>query len=409
MIHLPDPSASRAVLVGVTDYADPARWDALPSVAANVSDLRAAFCDSGLWGLPKGNCEILLNPTDGGAVLQAVLEACSAADTVLFSFAGHGVAIETDLLLPLASTDSENLLIRSLRFSIIRDLLQHRRARHAVVLLDSCFSGVAHSMADVGALVDSQVAATSAYTLTSSARDSISLAPPGERHTAFTGELLRILTTGLPSGPELLSLGDIQRAMTAALAVRKRPLPSHSQSGAGEQLALARNRLWNGRPPPAASTRPEPPVDARILRLLDGIPSEYVKRGPTLKPRLAAKARERLRIPLTEDLIAVSRGYSNFGLPGSIGKILLAFSDKSLYASDDSARFSCPYTEIHALALGLESRRAPGPQGGGGTDWFITLDHAGTRVRHGPWGERRARDILAVLTYITDLARPGPP
>ncbi|MFE2218073.1 cell division protein FtsZ [Streptomyces canus] len=257
MSRLPDPLMSQAVLIGVSHCADAERWPALPSVESNVTDLRDALTNPRLWGLPAENCTTLLNPTDPGPVLEAVNTAArTARDTVLVYYAGHGSTTDADLLLTLASTTSDNLLFRALRYSTARDIIQQRRATHAVVLLDSCFSGMAHPMADVASFVDRQLAVTSAYTLTSSARDAISLAPPGERHTAFTGALLTVLANGLADAPESLSLGAVSRAVTRTLVDRRYPAPSHSQSGLGDQLALVKNVQWQ-------SPRTAPTITAR--------------------------------------------------------------------------------------------------------------------------------------------------
>ena len=266
MIRLADPRLSRAVLVGVSRCADVARWPALPSVEANLADVRAALTDADLWGLPAENCVTILDPTDPGPVLEAVHAAAWAAqDAMLVYYAGHGSTTDTDLLLTMASTTSDNVLFRALRYSTVRDIIQQRRAANAVVLLDSCFSGMAHPMADTASFVDRQLAETSAYTLTSSARDAVSLAPPGERHTAFTGELLKVWTTGVPGAPRLLSLGTVSRAVTQALVDRRYPAPRHSQTGQGDQLALVRNVRRQAQTPVERSAQPAGGYTARDL------------------------------------------------------------------------------------------------------------------------------------------------
>jgi hypothetical protein len=64
------------------------------------------------------------------------------------------------------------------------------------VVLDCCFSGKAAGV--LGAL--------EGYVLTSAAREELALAPSGARHTAFTGELIGLLTRGDLDGPPLLTL-----------------------------------------------------------------------------------------------------------------------------------------------------------------------------------------------------------
>lgn len=245
MIYFPDPANTHAVLVGVSEYADPGRWPPLPAVRRNVDHLREVLTDPSTGSVAAGNCVSLVDPRDSGDVLDAVDDAAAKAlDTVIVYFAGHGHATESDLCLPTCETTSRNLRWRSVTFSAVRDVLRRRQAPRAIVLLDCCFSGMAHSMADTEAFMDNLIEQTSAYTLTSSARDSVSLAPPDEPYTAFTGQLLDVLRTGIPGMDRCLSLGDITRAVTRGLADRGLPLPRFSQSGAGDQLALVVNRSW---------------------------------------------------------------------------------------------------------------------------------------------------------------------
>jgi hypothetical protein len=245
VIRQPDPAASRAVLIGVTEYAEPRRWEALPAVRANVEDMQAMLCAPASWGLPQAHCTTLVDPRERGAVLEAIAEAAKAArDTVFVYYGGHGATTEDDLLLTLSSTNSDNLSYSAVEFAAVRRLIQGRQAMNAVIVLDCCFSGKAHAMADPESLIDTQINTTSAYILTSSARTSISLAPPGQRHTAFTGELLRVLRDGSPYAGRWLTLADMTRAVSTALADKRMPTPRYSQSGPADLLALVPNRAW---------------------------------------------------------------------------------------------------------------------------------------------------------------------
>ncbi len=61
-------------------------------------------------------------------------------------------------------------------------------------------------MASTSELMAGQSEITGTYTLASAPPTAASLAPPGERYTAFTGALIEMLRDGEPSGPELLTL-----------------------------------------------------------------------------------------------------------------------------------------------------------------------------------------------------------
>ncbi|MGW7595693.1 caspase, EACC1-associated type, partial [Streptomyces rubiginosohelvolus] len=86
---------------------------------------------------------------------------------------------------------------------------------------------------------------------------SFALAPPGETHTAFTGELLRLLREGVPGGPELLDLDTVYAQVYAALRAKGRPLPQKRDRNTAGGLALARNAAWA----PPGFGPPPPPYD----------------------------------------------------------------------------------------------------------------------------------------------------
>ncbi|MFI9594948.1 Hsp70 family protein [Nonomuraea sp. NPDC052265] len=259
----PDPAGCRAVLVGTTTYTDQVMWPALPAVRANVTDLAEVLTGPRSWGLRRDHCAQLIDPAGSDHVLDLIHDAATeAADTVLIYYSGHGEKTENDLLLPIATTRPDRLRIGGVRFSVIREIIRERRAPRAVVVLDCCYSGMAHGMG--GPALRGLIDTTSAYVLTSSARDTLSLAPPGERHTAFTGELLKILQDGIPAGPADLSIGDVTRALRYRLLDRRLPLPEYSQAGAADELPLVRNRPEPARTRSRPRPAPAPPPGIRL-------------------------------------------------------------------------------------------------------------------------------------------------
>jgi len=59
-----------------------------------------------------------------------------------------------------------------------------------VLILDCCYSGMAVGAMSTGAIDVREVAVGGTAVITSSPPNKISLSPPGDRHTAFTGELI---------------------------------------------------------------------------------------------------------------------------------------------------------------------------------------------------------------------------
>ncbi|MFG2820038.1 caspase domain-containing protein [Kitasatospora sp. NPDC048365] len=241
MTVLADPGRSAAVLIGVHDFV---HLDALPAVEENLLGLRRVLTDPAVWGLSDEACAVISQPTAAREVLNAVREkAREATDTLLVYYAGHGVTDDysEELYLALPDTDREDA---ALRFEFLRRAVDSSsRARRRVVILDCCYSG----RAMVGAMGAAQQFADLAevegtVVLTASAATRPALAPPGERYTAFTGELIDVLERGLADGPRLLDMETLYRCLHTRLGAKSRPLPQQRNRNTGGLIAIARNR-----------------------------------------------------------------------------------------------------------------------------------------------------------------------
>ncbi|UJB41031.1 caspase, EACC1-associated type [Streptomyces sp. A1-5] len=259
MTGLPDPATSRAVLLGTASYR---HLDALPSVEANLRDLAATLGDATVWGLPEPYCEVVLDPGSADAMLDPVHRAGDeATDTLVVYYAGHGMRDTESADLYLGLTGSrDGVGYTAVAYQHLRGAIRSARARRKIIVLDCCFSGRAvRTLAGRGDVLAARAAVDGAYVLTASPRDRVALAPDGERHTAFTGELLGILRHGLTDGPELLDLDTLYRALTERLGAKNRPLPQRAQENGVGRLPLARNRALAQRRAPAG-----PVLDAEV-------------------------------------------------------------------------------------------------------------------------------------------------
>ncbi|MGB6161921.1 MAG: AAA family ATPase [Pseudonocardiaceae bacterium] len=102
--------------------------------------------------------------------------------------------------------------------------------------------------------------ALDAYVLTSAARAELALAPLGARHTAFTGELIRLLARGDPDGPALLRLSYAYQYLNRVLPAAGFPKPHRRASGSIDDLVLAPNPAHHpseDAPPKQDSAGPE--------------------------------------------------------------------------------------------------------------------------------------------------------
>ncbi|OPF83734.1 hypothetical protein VT50_0202745 [Streptomyces antioxidans] len=242
------------MLIGVSGYQ---KMEPLPGVARNLRRLKTLLTEPDLWGLSPRHCTVLSNPRSIETVLDAVhAAAAEAEDALLVYFAGHGlVSLKGDLYLALPSSHAERIY-SGVSYDLLRSqLVDEASARSRVVLLDCCYGGRAMDgymgsgaraagvagFAGPVAVADS-AAVEGTYVMTAAAGTKQALAPPGEKYTAFTGELLRALEEGVPGGPDPLSMDALFRHVRGELAAKGRPQPQQRARNGGTSIALVRNR-----------------------------------------------------------------------------------------------------------------------------------------------------------------------
>ncbi|WP_107094936.1 caspase, EACC1-associated type [Streptomyces chattanoogensis] len=250
-MRLPDPSRSRALLLGFGAFTDPGLPD-LPAVRNNIDDLARAFTSP--WGtaLPDEHCvrqrgegpADLADPAVIGSRLVAAAD--EADDLLLVYYAGHGlVGPDGELYLSLPATSSNPSLVAwtALPFALLRRTLANARAHNRVLILDCCFSGLAvDAMTTTTSVVAGQLTVSGTCTLASSPANRPSSAPVGARHTAYTGELLHLLQHGTDDATEFLTLQTIHDHLARVLPSKGHPRPELRNTQTIGRLALARNR-----------------------------------------------------------------------------------------------------------------------------------------------------------------------
>ncbi|TCO55181.1 caspase family protein [Actinocrispum wychmicini] len=292
-MRLPDMERSRAVLVGVARYEDESLHD-LPGVHANLQDFHQRLVDERDGAFSGRFCRVLTDPDDIATVGRLLAdEAALAEDTLLVYFAGHGLLDHRGrLYLGLRRTSSKHVGVTALPFESVRDAILDSPADNRVLILDCCFSGRAiEAMGDPGSVVSGQIEIHGCYTLTSSPANQPSNAPTGARHTAFTGELLSLLTDGVPAAGEFITLDQTYSHLVKALSARGLPKPQRRATGTVDRLALARN--------PARSASADSGVPLEIL-------IDVVSEDPAIRERGLRKLVDLALSPnaaLTQDAI----------------------------------------------------------------------------------------------------------
>ena len=192
-----DRSGWRMVLIGASRFSHPDFQD-LPAVANNITDLAERLTVPSDGAVAEQHCTVMHNPSlpwqVGTAITQAAAE---AEDVLLFYFSGHGkLGQDGSLHLVLRDSDPHQIELSSVPFSVVKRKFSKSRARARIVILDCCYSGNAiETMSTSADLITSETQnIEGTYVLTSSPKNKTSLAPTGDRHTAFTAALLAAAT-----------------------------------------------------------------------------------------------------------------------------------------------------------------------------------------------------------------------
>ncbi|MBL1100291.1 caspase, EACC1-associated type [Streptomyces coffeae] len=205
-LGLAGPGA-RALLIGTGTVADPAVLPPVPAVHRTLVDLRAILLRR--TGLSEDRIRVLEDPEDARTIGQAVTEAAKAAsDTLLLYYVGHGLvgaANELRLCTRETTGDADTDPFTTASFRDLAALIRRHRPTRFVIVLDCCHAERAGD--------ESLTAFRHHYLLAAAARDQRALAPVGDVHTAFTGELIRLLHSGDPHGPEVFTLEELRRAL----------------------------------------------------------------------------------------------------------------------------------------------------------------------------------------------------
>ncbi|MFS4091114.1 caspase family protein [Streptomyces sp. AF1A] len=249
--RLLDRENSWAVLVGTSTHEPPSNLPDIPQARTSIEDLRKALTGpSGMFD--EEHVFLVANPKSAEEVLGTLDRlAGRKPDVVLFYYVGHGMQAsyaddssgrtELFLALPGSIDDRTEALRTGLPIGSVFGRLRYLRAKQSVVVLDCCFAGRALDDPGVGDV----------HVLCATGRTTPALYELTDRHTGFTGSLLRLFRTGIPDGPQYLDLQTVFHHLSVILpttpgAASEEPngcLPRPRQRTTDQRgsLALVRN------------------------------------------------------------------------------------------------------------------------------------------------------------------------
>ncbi|WP_433436022.1 cell division protein CrgA [Nonomuraea sp. CA-141351] len=239
----PDRSRSRAVLIGTAYYQD-SSFPRLPAAANSLHGMYDILTDPSLGGWPADRVTMIEDPVDAPKLVQTLRRlARDVEDVLLLYFVGHGTILPNGhLCLTLSDTDADDPDVTGLEYERVRRLLLDHPAHVRMVILDCCYAGRA-----ITALSGSGVAdytdVRGAYTLTAS--DLTARVPPLDEQafslTAFTGELVDLVRTGIPGEASLLTLNTIYSHLRRRLHRKGLPAPNQRGTDTADRFGFVRN------------------------------------------------------------------------------------------------------------------------------------------------------------------------
>ena len=257
MARLPWLDGTRAVLIGASRYVSPSLHD-LPSVSDNIAALAGLLSSPEILGLAASQLTVIDRPASPRAVDEAVRSAADAAtDTLIVYFAGHGLIEARTGELHFAVGDSDPSAVHStaVPYGWIRNAVLDGPPRR-VVILDCCFSGRAlNTMGESDQMLAAAAEVEGTAVLAAAHENRAALAQPGERYTAFTGELVSALEEGIDGVGPVVSLRALFGHMERALRLKGRPTPQSAFRNTADEIGF-RNRAWKGPGNPEPSRGP---------------------------------------------------------------------------------------------------------------------------------------------------------
>jgi hypothetical protein len=222
-----DLQDAQILLVGCASYpGDPVGLPFLPSVSRNLTALADVFGDPAVFGIPEERLVVVRDPDLARTMMKPLADlARQEARLLIVYYAGHGIVADGELRLGLTTTTTDTPA-SGLEGRLLRREVANSLSGTKVLIVDACFSGrLTGLQAGTGSLVEGELDVQGTVTLASSAGDAASLAPPGQSLTAFTGELVDVIRTGISGRGQLLSVADVFGAVRAGMRRKGRPEP----------------------------------------------------------------------------------------------------------------------------------------------------------------------------------------
>lgn len=226
------PEETKVILIGISDFPkDPDGLPKLPpSIKYNLLGLEQLIINPAIIGVPSQGISKLYNEKNASTIIEKIAEESSKAnDTIFIYYAGHGLIGNNTLEFYLAAGNSsvEMSEFNAIPFKTIGQAINCTNARKKILILDCCFSGRATSpfMSSKSMLLDNKLDIEGTYIIASAGQNELAIAPPNDKYTAFTGELINVLHEGIDNGKKVITLQEVYDQIRLNLQKRRSYLP----------------------------------------------------------------------------------------------------------------------------------------------------------------------------------------
>jgi WD40 repeat protein len=276
-----------AVIVGVSDYDDPA----IPDLGYSASDARTVYgilTDPKRGGYRPSNVRLLVSgasdpgsrPTRRNIMgrVEVFLSQAGPGDTVLFYFSGHGIEHqEQGYLLPSDAESGPLLPQFAVSLEFLNRSLAANGATQRIVLLDACYSGV-------GKAIGEGMGAAFAQSLFASADGRVTLAScgPAEQSYEWPDRSASVFTHYVCDGlsgkadydqDQSVSLTELHRYVSEQVrrwaADHNKQQSPRMQADVSGEIVIARVPIGGERAGPQGAAGPAPQVTEAQVRDLE--------------------------------------------------------------------------------------------------------------------------------------------
>lgn len=356
-----NPQASRAILIGASEFERDHRLSSLKAVMANLRDLENRLVNPAVVGIED---VIRLDNRPYPDLIDRVRSACATPmDCLILYYVGHGlVGYDGTLLLATANTTFEGKDDNAVPYRSLRRLILNAKARVTLVILDCCFGGRALTKEavpqarpltrdELEKFAQGEGRIQGSFLIASSSQDEESFTRPGARNSGFTGHLLEILDKGLPIASEVLTIEEVFDAVTDRCEKDGLPRPVKVFAEDAYRVGIFKNAnnsdIWRARLQQLIELDPKRATPLHeAIEVMDRDERDLKKTGAgfdeVLAQLLETEGKRALENPLVRDILA-NKNYQKYLQSNPFGLRITA--EEAIITVEPNGDTTCKWTK----------------------------------------------------------------